>query len=95
MPTFEVKVYELHLRTLTVSGVADEVEAVVAVLTGDSTGSVSRDGLPVFVEDAVEYGMPVDGNEDLVEAIEGRGIAVEESYVPVLHSVTLVEAVDA
>ena len=77
MPKFRVEVYELHVSTTVVTA----ENAAEAIATADRGGGYTEDNSPEYLETADEYGMAVEGNEELAAALSEIGRVVVKLVV--------------
>jgi hypothetical protein len=83
MPTYEVEQYELHTMTYRVEA-ANVAEAIKKLLSGDAE---AIDGGLEFIEVADDFGMPVDEERDLADALRSLDVAVGDDVIPSIRSV--------
>ena len=82
MPKYLVEQYEIHASKLLVEA-DSEAEAIQKVLNCDTDG---ESGLPEYIETCEDIGLPVEGNEELVENLESLGIMVDD-FIPSIRSI--------
>ena len=87
MPTFEIEQYELHTMKYRVEA-SSEAEAVKKLFDGD--GEAVDNGLD-YIEVADDFGLPVDVNRELADALRELGVPVDEHIIPSIRAIEEVE----
>lgn len=87
MPTYEIEQYELHVQRHTVEA-KNEAEAIAKLFDGKAD---PVDNSLEYVEVADDYGLPVDLNQELADALRNLGITIGDDVIPSIRSCEEVE----
>lgn len=87
MPTFEIEQYELHTMKYRVEA-SSKAEAIKMLFDGD--GEAVDNGLD-YIEVAEDFGLPVEQNHELADALRSLDVSVGED---IIHSIRAIEEVE-
>lgn len=82
MKTYQIEQYELHSQKYRVEA-DSEAESIAKVFSGEAD---PVDGSLEYIEVAEEFGLPADEYPDLADALQARGIRVDD-VIPSIRSV--------
>lgn len=87
MPIYEIEQYELHAMKFRVEA-SSKAEAIAKLFGGEGE---AVDNSLEYIEVAEDFGLPVEGHQELAEELRKSGVVIGEDVIPSIRSIQEVE----